>query len=177
MKKESIAVDMDDVLADAYGRIIDMFEEENAVALDREWMKGKSYREAFPGEKFDIASAYPHREDFFDDLEVFPNSQQVMEELYKKYDIYIVSAAMEYPYSLKPKHDWLARHFPFIHWKRIVLCGDKSIIKTNYLIDDHPYNLETFTGHPFLYSALHNYGENRFDRLNNWNEVAERFLN
>ena len=176
MKKETIAVDMDDVLADAYGRIIQMYEEEHAVQLDRKWMKGKSYREAFPGKQFDIAEGYPHQEDFFVDLDVFPDSQRVMAELYKLYNVYVVSAAMEYPFSLKPKRDWLATHFPFIHWKRIVLCGDKSLIKTDYLIDDHPNNLETFSGHPILYTALHNHNESRFERLNDWNEIADRFL-
>jgi len=176
MKKESIAVDMDDVLADAYGRIIDIYESEFNVKLDRDWMKGKPYQEAFPGEKLEKAQKIPHRQDFFDALEVFPNSQEVMEQLYGKYDVYIVSAAMEYPFSLKPKRDWLAKYFPFIHWKNIVLCGDKSIINTDYLIDDHAYNLETFTGHPILYTALHNHTESRFERLNDWTEVANKFL-
>lgn len=176
MKKETIAVDMDDVLADAYGRIIEMFEAEHNVRMDREWMKGKPYKEAFPGEQFAIAEKYPHQENFFGNLDVFPESQRVMAELYERYDVYIVSAAMEYPFSLKPKRDWLTQHFPFIHWKRIVLCGNKSIINTDYLIDDHAYNLETFTGHSIIYTALHNHNEERFERMNNWAEIADRFL-
>ncbi len=176
MSRTTIAVDMDDVLADAYGRIIEMYEKDHNTQLDREWMKGKAYHEAFPGGKLQVAQNYPHEEDFFEDLEVIGNSPQVMEELYAKYDVYIVSAAMEYPFSLKSKRDWLGKYFPFIHWKRIVLCGDKSIISTDYLIDDHAYNLETFTGTPLLFTALHNHNEDRFERMNSWDDVAKKFL-
>jgi len=153
-----------------------MYEKEHEVKLDLEWMKGKSYAEAFSGEKLKIAHAYPHQEDFFEDLDVFPHGPEVMKELYEKHDVFIVSAAMEYPYSLKPKRDWLARHFPFIHWKNIVFCGDKSIIDADFLIDDHAYNLETFRGQALIYSALHNLNETRFERMNNWQEIGQKFL-
>jgi 5'(3')-deoxyribonucleotidase len=46
-----------------------------------------------------------------------------MEYLNNKYELYIVSAGMEFPNSLREKYDWLAEAFPFISWEQIVLCG------------------------------------------------------
>ncbi|MEQ9425686.1 MAG: 5'(3')-deoxyribonucleotidase [Cyclobacteriaceae bacterium] len=175
-KDIKIAVDMDDVLAATYSQVIRIFREENENDYTDEWFEGKSYKEAFPGHHLEIAISIPHRKDFFDHLPVMENSPEVMKALCDKYDVFIVSAAMEYPYSLKPKLDWLKIHFPFIHWKNIVMCGDKSIIKADYLIDDHSYNLETFNGQPLIYSALHNLKETRFERMNNWEDIASKFL-
>ncbi|HMQ89055.1 MAG TPA: 5'(3')-deoxyribonucleotidase, partial [Flavilitoribacter sp.] len=70
---------------------------------------------------------------------------------------------------------WLADHFPFIHWKNIVFCGDKSIIKADYMIDDHVKNLLNFDGKGLLFTASHNAEETRFTRVNNWREVEGFF--
>ncbi|MDA0195832.1 MAG: 5'(3')-deoxyribonucleotidase [Bacteroidetes bacterium] len=176
MKKTTIAVDMDDVLADAYGRIIEIYESENGLKIDKEAIKGKKYTEAFTGEQLAIVKQIPHTENFFHDLNVIENSQEIMAELYNRHDVYIVSAAMEYPFSLKAKKDWLEQHFPFIHWKKIIFCGDKSIIGTDYLIDDHVFNLETFKGIPLIFSCLHNLDETKFERMHNWLDVESKFL-
>jgi len=65
----------------------------------------------------------------------------------------------------------LREHFPFISWKNIILCGDKSIIGTDYIIDDHVKNLDTFKGKALMFSAGHNIGIDRHARVNNWKEV------
>ena len=63
------------------------------------------------------------------------------------------------------------KHLPFISWKQFVFCGDKSVIRADYMIDDHVHNLKTFDGLGLLFSASHNINENGYIRLNNWNEV------
>ena len=40
-------------------------------------------------------------------LKPIDGSQQILELLSKKYDLFIASAAMQYPNSLKEKSDWL----------------------------------------------------------------------
>ena len=91
------------------------------------------------------------------------------------FNVYIVSAAMEFPLSLYEKKQWLEEHFPFISWKNIVFCGDKRIIKTDYLIDDHLKNLDHFSGIPLMFTAKHNIHHNHHQRMNNWEEILKYF--
>jgi 5'(3')-deoxyribonucleotidase len=44
------------------------------------------------------------------------------------------------------------------------------------MIDDLSYNLETFRGEKFIFTAPHNLHINGFQRLNDWQEIAGRFL-
>lgn len=89
----------------------------------------------------------------------------------KEYEIYIVSAAMEFPQSLPEKLEWLKEHFPFIPWTHIVFCGDKSLINTDYMIDDHPKNLDKFKGTTIMFNAAHNTYIDHHQRANSWTEV------
>jgi 5'(3')-deoxyribonucleotidase len=105
-----------------------------------------------------------------------PESQRVLEHLQKHYEIFIATAAMEVPTSFSSKYRWLARHFPFIPAAHIVFCGDKSILRADYLIDDNPRQLRRFHGEGILYSSPHNALVTEFRRVNNWLEVEELFL-
>ncbi|MEJ7663719.1 MAG: 5'(3')-deoxyribonucleotidase [Hymenobacter sp.] len=149
---------MDEVLADSFARL-------------REWY----------GPKFQLENAlealrgHPSAEGFFRDLPVMPDSQRVIKELTKKYEIFIASAAMKLPYSLVEKYEWLQRHFPFIPYSNYVFCGNKSILNADYLIDDHAYNFEGFRGVGLLFDAPHNAHETRYRRVRGWQEVAKFF--
>lgn len=91
----------------------------------------------------------------------------------ESFEVYIVSAAMEFPQSLPEKREWLNEHFPFIHWRHIIFCGDKSIIGTDYMIDDHIKNLDNFKGTTLMFHAFHNVNYNHHQRVNNWQEVLK----
>ena len=97
-------------------------------------------------------------------------------EMNKRYEIFIVSAAIEFPNSLKDKLEWLLEFFPFFTWKQLVLCGDKRIVHGDYMIDDNIWNLEPFNGKKYLFTSVHNLQVKGYDRLNNWKEVADVFL-
>jgi 5'-nucleotidase len=103
-------------------------------------------------------------------------AQEVVKELNNKYNLYVASAAMEFPNSLKEKHIWLEKNFPYIHWKNMILCGDKSILKGDILIDDHLKNLAVFDGQTILFNALHNQKTEGHQRVKNWKEVADILL-
>ena len=63
---------------------------------------------------------------------------------------------MEVPTSFTAKYNWLGRHFPFIPPSHIVFCGDKSILRADFLIDDNPRQLRRFQGQGILFEAPHN---------------------
>jgi 5'(3')-deoxyribonucleotidase len=82
---------------------------------------------------------------------------------------------MVVPNSLGPKYRWLQRHFPFIPATNYVFCGNKSILRADFLIDDQPRNLVHFEGCGLLYTAPHNIAINGFTRVDNWQQVADYF--
>jgi 5'-nucleotidase len=177
MKKQMkrLIVDMDDVLADATGQFIDYYEKEFGIRVDRSVLNGKDEGEGFPHNRLKLKE-YIFRQDFFRTMKVNDNSQQVMEELNKKYELFIVSAAIEFPQSLSEKLEWLKEHFSFLTWKQIVFCGSKAVVHGDYMIDDLPHNLERFNGEKFIFTAPHNTNYHQFQRLNNWEEVGKRLL-
>lgn len=166
---------MDDVMADATGQFIKYYEQEFGIAVSREDLGHKEEGSGFP-DHHDTVRTYPYRDQFFRTMSVNEGAIEVVELLNKRYDLFIVSAAMEFPQSLREKLDWLNEHFSFLTWKQIVFCGSKTIVHGDYMIDDLPYNLESFNGEKFLFTAPHNMQFNHFTRVNNWREVAERFL-
>ena len=170
-----LIVDMDDVIADATGQFINFYEKEFGVRVARESLNHQDEGHGFP-DHHDVIQRFPFRDSFFQTMEPHERSQEVLEQLNKKYELFIVSAAMEFPQSLSEKLKWLGEHFPFLNWKQIVFCGSKAVVHGHYMIDDLSYNLETFNGEKFIFSAPHNLHINGFQRLNNWKEVGERFL-
>jgi 5'(3')-deoxyribonucleotidase len=110
---------------------------------------------------------------FFKDLEVQPNSQEIVEWLQENYEIYVLSASH---YAVcGDKGSWLQEKFPFIPYHNIIFCHNKSLVHLDYLIDDYGKNLETFTGQGLLFDSHHNQAENRFPRMKDWLEVKEYF--
>ncbi len=169
----SIAVDMDGVLADTETHFIKYYEAESGEKVDRKSLLGVPENIGFPDKT--AVRRYVHTPGFFRSLPLINGSVSAIKTLIQDFDVYIVSAAMEFPLSLFEKKQWLEEHFPFISWKHIVFCGDKSIIKTDYMIDDHIKNLDYFSGIPLLFSASHNVHVTHHHRLNNWDEILAYF--
>lgn len=170
-----ICVDMDEVLADTLSEHLRRYNEEYDEAISKEDLEGKVLWDIVSADRHERLRQYLHAEDFFADLEVVRDSQEVMKGLCVRFDVFIATAAMHVPNSLGPKYRWLQRHFPFIPPTHYVFCGDKSILLANYLIDDLPRNLDRFCGHGLLYSAPHNAHAQGHTRVNDWVEIAEFF--
>ena len=112
----------------------------------------------------------------FRNLPVFEDAQDVVKKLQEHYEVFIVSAATEFPKSLTEKLEWLEEHFPTIGWQHTVFCGHKHMIKADYLIDDHEKNLVKFEGTPLLFDAPHNYHLEGYQRVYSWKEVEGLLL-
>jgi 5'(3')-deoxyribonucleotidase len=171
-----IAIDMDEVIADANLRIIDWYERDFSRRITFEELHGKSFMDVVLPEHRPKIREYLHTDGFFKDMAVIENSQEVIAELSKKYEIFITTAAMEFPTSFVHKYEWMKEHFPFIPWSHIVFCGDKSIINADYLIDDRSRHFKHFRGQGILFTSPHNVLEDWNPRVNNWKEVADLLL-
>jgi len=145
-----IAVDMDEVIADALGehllRYNRHFAAELAEPLTRAHLHGRYIWDAVPAARLATLEAAIAAEDFFRNLPVLPHAQRVLARLQSRYEIFIATAAMEVPGSFTAKYEWLGEHFPFIPPSHIVFCGDKSILRADFLIDDNPRQLRLFEG-------------------------------
>ena len=170
-----ICVDMDEVMADTLGEHLRRYNDEFGEAVTREELSGKGLWEVVSTDRQSSLRAYLDDEAFFADLPVFPDAREVMAELAQRFDLYIATQAMSVPNSFRAKYQWLQRHFPFLPPSRYVYCGDKGILRADYLIDDLPRNLMRFEGTGILYTAPHNMNMAGFARVNNWREVAEYF--
>jgi 5'(3')-deoxyribonucleotidase len=170
-----LIIDMDDVLADATGQFINYYEKEFGVRVSRESLNHQDEGRGFPA-NHEIIQQFPYRETFFRTMEPNKGSIEVVKELNNKYDLFVVSAAMEFPLSLSEKLAWLQEHFPFLSWKQFVFCGSKTVVQGDFMIDDLPYNLDGFNGHKSIFTAPHNLQTTQYHRLNDWLEVAAFFL-
>ena len=168
-----IVVDMDGVIANVYSQFIKMHAAEFGELLPLAAMEGKPETAAFLN-----AMKYVNSTGFFLDAPVIENSQPVMQKLNERYELFVVSAAMEFPASLSEKKSWLTTHFPFITWQQIVFCGSKEIIKADIMIDDHFKNLDIFSGETLLFTQPHNILANsgRHKRVSSWNEIEQLLL-
>ncbi|MFC0214231.1 5'-3'-deoxyribonucleotidase [Paenibacillus chartarius] len=173
--KQRIAVDMDEVIADFMSKYLRQYNEKYEDSVTPEQLQGKKLRHiAKCGDEVYELLKHP---EFFADLGLKEHSQDVLRELQERYDIYITTAAMEVPNSFNAKYRWLKEHFPFIPDMNIVFCGDKSIIRADYLIDDNSRHFQGFMGKGILFTAPHNVFETGYTRVDDWLQVRELFAN
>lgn len=171
-----IYLDMDEVLADTYKAHIDIYNEDFGETLSLEECMGREVWQCVPEDRQVSVRNHARTEGFFSALKPIDGSIRVVRELNKKYEVYIASAAMQFPNSLREKSDWLDTHFPFISWQHRILLGHKHILQGDVLIDDRSFNLQRFKGRPLLFTSPHNIHENHFERVHNWDEVSDLFL-
>jgi len=179
-----ICVDMDEVIADALGEHLVRYNRDFGRNVTVEDLRGRWLGDLIPAAHLPTVEQYILADDFFSVLDVMPESQRVLERLQSRYDIFIATAAMEVPSSFTPKFNWLARHFPFIPTSHIVFCGDKSILRADFLIDDNPRQLRLFHSNilgdspreGILFSSPANAFVTGFRRVDNWRDVEKMFL-
>jgi 5'(3')-deoxyribonucleotidase len=173
---QTLSVDMDEVIADAATKLQGWYERDYGKKLEEGEIRGKDLQEAVIPEHCHVFQEFANTPGFFRDLQMMPDAREVLENLNNRYELYLVSAAMEFPNSLKDKFDWIAQYLPFISWRQICFCGSKSIIQTDILIDDRVRNFSHFKGRKILYAAHHNIFETGFERVDNWREIAQKLL-
>ena len=165
-----IAIDMDEVLADAHGGQRALYAEQG-VTLDDAALRGRRLRDVAPSDAVAAVERHLHQGTFFANLDPMPGAVAAVRRLCAVHEVFIATAAMEYPASCAHKVAWVMRHLPFFDLSRLVLCGDKSIIKADVLIDDHARHFEGFGGRGLLFDALHNAGVDWPHRLRHWDHA------
>lgn len=170
-----IAVDMDEVIADFNTKFIASFNHRFNKQISLADLHGKSAQQRWPDLEKEI-NLMIGEADFFSDLPVMPGSQGTLKLLIQKHEIFITTAAMEFPLSFNAKFEWLKTHFEFISPMNIVFCGNKSILNADFLIDDNSRHFNGFSGEGILYSAPHNMHVQGYRRVRDWQDIGSIFL-
>jgi 5'(3')-deoxyribonucleotidase len=174
--RKSIAIDMDQVIANMYKKLAVSYNELfGANMTEEEFLNAP--QDSLSKEQFKLLLGKANDPDYYRDMELMdPDAVEVIRELNEHFDIYIATAAMEVPGSFNAKYDWLREHFPFLDTQKFVFCGTKAVIHTDYLIDDSLNQLQVFSGQGILYSMPYNKHVEGYPRVENWKEVREFFL-
>jgi 5'(3')-deoxyribonucleotidase len=170
---ERIAIDMDGVIADVSEQFFRYDARDFGKRKTLEEVTGRKELDAFPRSR-----EYVYSKGFFRTAPVIEDSREVISRLNENYEVFIVSAATEFPQSLSEKQEWLNEHFSFITWQQIVFCGLKTIVNADIMIDDHFKNLDQFQGTTFLFSQPHNLylNQGKHKRVHSWKEIASILL-
>ena len=174
--KQRIAIDMDEVLADTLAQFLAEYNREFGENFTKAHLTERKLAEIIPADRRARLRTYAKTPGFFRDIPVMAGSAPVMLELRERYEVFIATAAMEFPSSFNEKYEWIKAHFPDFPDSHIVFCGDKSVVAADFLIDDSPRHFDRFAGQGYLYTAPHNLKENRYPRLNDWADVRRQFL-
>jgi 5'(3')-deoxyribonucleotidase len=164
---------MDGVLADIYAQYYRFEAMESGIHRSRKDLNGRPESEVFRN-----ILKYLFTPGFFRGAPVIRGSYEALKKLNKKYELFVVSSATEFPQSLNEKYEWLADHFPFITWRQMVFCGSKAVVHGDIMIDDHFKNLDNFNGKTILFTQPHNAGlpENHHIRVHSWEEILNILL-
>ncbi|MCF2490873.1 5' nucleotidase, NT5C type [Dyadobacter sp. CY347] len=171
-----LTLDMDDVMANTHKKLANIVHNDFSTVYNEEQLRKSAFRDILHPKQLAKLHKIIDTPGFFADIEVMNGAVETVYKLSKFYEIFVATACMEFPTSFNDKFAWLKKHFPFIPWTNVVFCGYKSIIQSDYLIDDHVRNLNAFKGTGILFTAPHNVKETSFKRVSNWKDVSELFL-
>lgn len=168
---KQILVDMDGVLADVYQHLIQYEYRRTGQLINIDDLQGKTEEDAFPDFRLSVNS-----KGFFRTIPLIEGSQEGLRYLNDNYKVLIVSSATEFPLSLTEKEEWLMEYFPFISWKQMIFCGDKSSIRGDIMLDDHPKNLNYFSGERYMFAQPHNLNSvvENCKRVQSWEDVLRQ---
>lgn len=174
--QQRIAIDMDETIVDTMERHLDWYNREFAQQLTKADLHGTKIYQRVAAERVARVRSYPDHPDFFVDIPPYADAIEVIRELHKNYDIYIATAAMEHPNSFSAKYNWLVKNLPFLSPMNFIFCGNKGVVKADYLIDDSSRHFKDFAGQGILFSAPHNMLEVAEKRVDSWQDVRRLFL-
>lgn len=157
-RRPRVVFDMDDVIVDYVGTIVEEFNEDNGTNYTvedcKEWKLEKIFGQAI--------NDYIYFNGRFDDLPIKNNSVTYINKLIEsgRYDIFIVSACP--PQGFIEKYNWIKKYMPLFNLNRLIPCCEKSAIWCDCIVDDKLDNIKELITNPiintigFIYDMPHN---------------------
>jgi len=177
-----LMIDMDNCITDAYFmEHINKFLGTNYKLEEQE----DFYLQNLTGDRMNEFWEYMNHNNFYDDSPLIDGCFEVLEELNKKYELYIVTS---YLYDSKPdisgdnlknKYNYLKNKLPFISPKQYIFISDKNLIHFDIGLDDRIDNLNN-CDKKLLMNAWHNkkidnnlLNEKGIVRVFGWNDILK----
>lgn len=172
MKQIIIGVDVDDVIANLVPRWLEYYNFDHDDNLKEEDIKSWAIsRYTKIGDKIYDYLKLPS---LYDDIIPIAGSIFGVSQLRKMgFNIVFVTAAT--PEQSGRKYKWLCDYGMIKHRKEYVEALDKSIIKTDYLIDDNPEHVINASGQGVIFTKEWNKMLMGYPRMNSWEDVVEYF--
>ena len=175
--KPILVLDQDDVIVDTYRKMAQIIVRDFGTDFQMEDFYTHAFNDLLPEDHKNRIYQELHKPGFFADIPAKDGAVEAVRQLADKYEIYVATAAMEFPNSFREKYDWLQANLPFVPYQNLIFCGHKSILRADIIIDDMPRN---FVGQEsarcLLFNAPHNYSENRYERVNSWDDILKKLL-
>ena len=162
MNKKSIMIDMDEVI------VIGRFSEylvEFLGEVDFGQLHSQNRQDLIKGREEESKKMYKYKNLYKNDngdyIEPLPNCVEVIQELNKKYDVYIATTyiwkedVIDASTNLKNKFEYLHYWLPFIDTNNFIFITDKTKIRYDIGIDDRLSNLEN-CGKKLLFTEFRN---------------------
>jgi 5'(3')-deoxyribonucleotidase len=113
------------------------------------------------------------KDNWFANLGIQSNAFRVTEWLSKYYDLYIITAY--FPNACIDKTKWVEKFLPHVNIENVIFCNNKTLINTDYLIDDKAETIEKFKNIGILLDKPWNKNSKHKLRICNWNDVYKYF--
>lgn len=189
MYKRSIMIDMDEVIV--IGRFSE-FLVEFLGKVDFNQLHSQYRQDLIKGREEEFKQIYQYKNLYKNDngdyIEPLPNCVKVIQDLNKKYDVYIVTTyiwkedVIDASTNLKNKFEYLHYWLPFIDTNNFIFMTDKTKIRYDIGIDDRLSNLEN-CDKKLLFTEFRNkkltdeeLEEKGIIRVNNWLDVKKELL-
>lgn len=171
-----VCVDFDNILNNLTEKTLELYNARNDKNIKLEDITSYNFVDCLSKEDADGICALFKDEELWDSLKPLPGSREALQKLIKKgHKIYIATATD--PINFNWKCQWLERYFPFIPSSDVIRIMDKSLLRTDVMVDDHLFNLiDNFCericlNYPWNKSASKDYAY-CIHRAYNWNDIV-----
>lgn len=179
--KKLVLCDVDEVLAEQLPEWLKFYNkdyDDNLKAEDLACWDLSTHVKPECGKKI---SEYLRREDMYDNARQVSGALKGIESLrHMGYTVKFVSSSN--PAQYRHKFNWLVRHgFVEDHSNDVIFCHDKYLLRGDFMIDDAPHNVESWSelnpgGQALLFNQPHNRNyvcaNENITRISCWNSVV-----
>ncbi len=170
MRKYTLLIDQDDVLAEYIQGVTDDYNKKYKTNISSEACVNWDLHLVF-GDRVDTIM---HSPDLFRRLKPVEGALEVFERLYKSnmFEMFIVTAAN--PICVPAKFEWIRKYMPYFPEENVIVCKKKDMVKGDFILDDGMHNIEDFYragGIPIIFDRPHNRGRgDGMHRVKSWYE-------
>lgn len=172
----TIMVDIDGVLNDITQKALALYNSRSGKNLQMSDITTYTLSECLSKEDADGICALFKEKDFWDSLNPMPGSQMALQKLMKRGHVVYMATATD-PVNFEWKCDWARKFFSFVPTDNIIRIMDKSLLRTDIMIDDHLDNLignicdRIVLDYPYNRSQGKDFAYG-INRAHNWKEIV-----